>query len=191
MKYRVIRKPKSKSVKPFNSISNCLPGPFKDMWDNLSPDVKTEMIGLLFHDTMVSLVKIRECESPIEQIFALYFLKAANETGFADNAFLLFKPQKLISVTGGKVYRVDFMIQAQIYGKWVSLIVECDGHDYHERTKEQAAADKQRDRLLKAAGYEVIRFTGSEICKNPYNCALETVEFMQSIARKEVKCANQ
>lgn len=53
------------------------------------------------------------------------------------------------------------------------LIVECDGHDFHEKTKEQAARDKRRDRTLQALGYKVFRFTGSEVYKDAIACAKE------------------
>lgn len=149
--------------------------------NNLMTEVKDHLftVAQLFVIEMVS--KVNRCESPIEQIFAIYFLRGATETGFADNSFMLFEPQKEIDC-GTKIYRVDFMISAQIGGKWVSLIVECDGHDYHERTKEQARNDKSRERALKAAGYDLIRFAGSEIWSDPYKCALETIEIMRSIA---------
>jgi hypothetical protein len=49
----------------------------------------------------------------------------------------------------------------------------CDGHDYHERTKEQAERDKSRDRALKRAGYDVIHFTGREIWRDPAKWAME------------------
>lgn len=48
----------------------------------------------------------------------------------------------------------------------VYINVECDGHDFHERTKEQAARDKRRDRDLQSVGWVVARFTGSEIFKD-------------------------
>ena len=44
-----------------------------------------------------------------------------------------------------------------------SIVVELDGHDFHEKTKEQAQKDKDRDRSLTRAGYKIMRFTGSEI----------------------------
>lgn len=85
-------------------------------------------------------------------------------------------------------YRVDFLISCQFYWeptniyKKASCIVECDGHDYHERTKEQASKDKKRDRELQALGYTVFRFTGSDIWKNPTKCAQEVEDFL----RKEI-----
>lgn len=54
-----------------------------------------------------------------------------------------------------------------------SVLVECDGHDFHERTKEQAKRDRQRDRDLQRAGFQVFRFTGSEIFADPFKCAEE------------------
>ena len=63
------------------------------------------------------------------------------------------------------------------------VVVECDGHDFHERTKEQAAHDRQRDRWMQTAGWSVLRFTGSEIRRDPHGCAREVVEFLQSPRR--------
>ncbi|MDQ3254286.1 MAG: endonuclease domain-containing protein [Acidobacteriota bacterium] len=54
-----------------------------------------------------------------------------------------------------------------------NLIVECDGHDFHEKRKEQAAKDKRRDRILQSLGYRVFRFTGSEIHNDAIACAIE------------------
>ena len=74
-------------------------------------------------------------------------------------------------------WRVDFLIYAWDYGRatgraqWRRLIVECDGHDFHERTKEQAARDRSRDRAAQIAGATVLRFTGSEIHADPLACA--------------------
>ena len=72
-------------------------------------------------------------------------------------------------------YRVDFLLRwKRSYGE-VKCVVECDGHEFHERTKEQAERDKKRDRELQGAGYMVLRFTGSQIYRDPLGCAGETV----------------
>jgi len=68
-------------------------------------------------------------------------------------------------------YRVDFLITVVLAGKVIGrLAVECDGLAFHERTKEQAARDRSRDRALTLAGYKVIRFTGSEIYRDVMRC---------------------
>lgn len=65
------------------------------------------------------------------------------------------------------------------------VIVECDGHEYHERTKEQARKDKSRDRKLQSIGYPVYRYTGSEIYGDPFSCASEVVEVLTGISIEE------
>jgi very-short-patch-repair endonuclease len=76
-------------------------------------------------------------------------------------------------------YRVDFLIRCTAGQNKFEIAVECDGHDYHERTKEQASLDKARDRSLQALGYRVYRFTGSDIHRDAKACANE---IMASIA---------
>lgn len=79
-------------------------------------------------------------------------------------------------------YRVDFFILFRNGDAYEPLIVECDGHDFHERTKDQAANDKSRDRRLQVLGYHVFRFTGSEIFNNPVRCATDVFSYM--VARR-------
>lgn len=70
-------------------------------------------------------------------------------------------------------YRVDFALKVRGPDRAHLYVVECDGHAYHEKTKQQAAHDKRRDRFLQRAGWKVLRFTGSEICGDPQKCAQE------------------
>lgn len=79
---------------------------------------------------------------------------------------LLISPQAIISE-----YRVDFLIWIGFGEKICGVVVECDGHAFHEKTKEQAARDKRRDREILAAGFAVMRFTGSEIFADSHDCA--------------------
>jgi len=67
-------------------------------------------------------------------------------------------------------YVADFLVIKD--GEHPGTIIECDGHDFHERTKEQAQHDKERDRNLQSLGYKVYRFTGSEIFKSRGRCVL-------------------
>lgn len=72
-------------------------------------------------------------------------------------------------------YRVDFAV----IGYGVKIVVEVDGHDFHERTKEQAQRDKKRDRDLQAEGWSVLRFTGSEIYADADRCAREIMAMVK------------
>lgn len=60
----------------------------------------------------------------------------------------------------------------------VPVAVECDGHDFHEKTKEQAIRDKKRDRDFIAAGVPVLHFTGREIWRDPSRCVGEIGDFL-------------
>jgi very-short-patch-repair endonuclease len=61
---------------------------------------------------------------------------------------------------------------------WKKLVVECDGHDFHERTKLQAARDRARDRRSQHDGIPVFRFTGSELWADAWGRAREVIEFV-------------
>ncbi len=84
--------------------------------------------------------------------------------------------QKTID-TGSDTYRVDFYAYLTRWWHvpkqptWAPLVVEVDGHDFHDRTKEQAASDRKRDRDLLALGVPVMRYTGSEVYNDPHLCA--------------------
>lgn len=58
------------------------------------------------------------------------------------------------------------------------VVVECDGHDFHERTPEQAERDKSRDRFMVAQGLTVMRFTGRELTRDAGKCAQEVLSFL-------------
>lgn len=75
-------------------------------------------------------------------------------------------------------YKADFLIWFSRKKYVHGVVVECDGHDFHERTKEQAGRDKRRDREILAAGYPVVRFTGSEIFKDPFACAQQVLDVL-------------
>lgn len=72
---------------------------------------------------------------------------------------------------------VDFVILFPQYSK-LKIVIECDGHDFHEKTKEQVKKDKQRDRTLTKLGFKILRFSGSEIYNNPKNCVMEIEELV-------------
>ena len=60
------------------------------------------------------------------------------------------------------------------------FVIECDGHEFHQKTKEQVERDNTRMRNLQKAGYEVIRFSGTEIWHRPYKCAKEVLNIILS-----------
>jgi very-short-patch-repair endonuclease len=73
-------------------------------------------------------------------------------------------------------YRFDFCAFCSS-GK--SFFIECDGHEFHERTKQQAARDRSKDRAAQLVGHAILRFTGSEIYNKPRICAEEVVQLIE------------
>lgn len=146
----------------------------------------------------------RQCEyaaehaqSPIEELFlaALWaspFLPNKHiESGHGCSAWLSdpSDPDQLSIEAQAKVgtYRVDFLLTLRCPHQGASaakLAIECDGHDFHEKTKAQAAHDKKRDRFFASVGLPVLRFTGSEIHKNAAGCVGEAIALLVKLRRE-------
>lgn len=73
-------------------------------------------------------------------------------------------------------WKVDLVLWFEYGRHRGGVAIECDGHEFHEKTKEQAARDKKRDRDIVCAGYPMLRFTGSEIYRDPVACANQVKE---------------
>ena len=65
-----------------------------------------------------------------------------------------------------------------------NLIVECDGHEFHDRTKEQASRDRERDRRLQKLGYPVFRYTGADIWGDVFKCALDALKSLDDMTNE-------
>lgn len=130
------------------------------------------------------------CESPIERGLAVMITLLAHLRG---NGTRLLEKGVLLpndTVVDGRdtlrlapqypirKYRVDLLVGFSGAGTLDEgyIAVECDGHDFHEKTREQAQRDKSRDRILSSEVAKVIRFTGSEIYKDPWACANEVLD---------------
>ena len=57
------------------------------------------------------------------------------------------------------------------------LIVECDGYQYHSNNH-SFTNDRERDRILRSRGYQVLRFSGQEIISNPLGKAEELMNYL-------------
>jgi hypothetical protein len=139
---------------------------------------------------------------------AVYYRMQRQEYGerYWDFPALCIEPQAELGE-----YRVDFLVSATDFGPdfehpvrvrssnapagveevpnyketTVHMIVECDGHDWHDRTKDQASRDRERDRYLQKLGYPVFRYTGADIWKDVFGCAQEAIETLLDSAHKK------
>ncbi len=96
---------------------------------------------------------------------------------------VIVEPQKVIATEQDR-YRADvlvYIVAADDQGRGIApepLVVEVDGHEFHERTKFQAARDRQRDRAMIAEGFRVVRFTGQEVYRAAEQCAQEVARLV-------------
>lgn len=145
-----------------------------------------------------------KCESPIEKymLISLAFMEDENTS---------FDTIRLVPATGRKFeelsgrthrddeqrtwiypqvavgrYRVDFLLVVECFHETKSrfIAIECDGHDFHEKTKRQAGRERAREREIQAAGITVLRFTGSEIFRDANRCASEVMRQIEQMRQQ-------
>lgn len=127
----------------------------------------------------------KQPESPLEAAFALWW--SVLEMVMAPHQLPMLMRQ-FETKCGDQTYRLDFAIhkpgaksRAVTAGIAVSeldglgireplIAVEVDGHEFHERTKEQVAYRNRRDRELLQAGWKVLHVSGSEFDADPMHC---------------------
>ncbi len=119
-----------------------------------------------------------KAQSPIEAIFWMWWVTLESiEPGGNGFPFSLL-PQHEIE---DSKYRLDFAIPEHM------IAVELDGHEFHEKTKEQVTYRNQRDRHLQAAGWTVFHFSGSEL----YRGQIEVVAAVVDLARARHEAAKK
>lgn len=164
---------------------NKLPDKCKEMFfdevSKVSAGVSFEEMGKICNSVFLDIFEFYEyCESPIEQIFLFAF----SIFNVRNKPLCVLYPQEEITCKDGTNFRADFLLCISevlvAHGfepiNDVKLIIECDGHEFHERTKEQVARDNNRDLALKNEGYEVIHFSGSQIYNDPIGCVEKAMD---------------
>lgn len=130
-------------------------------------------------------------QSPIEDMLIGALMWLNMDWGGMPEACLFDSPDKWADWTDDKAlrfwikpqaeiagYRVDILMWFSVGNDFAGVAIECDGHAFHEKTKEQASRDKKRDREILKAGFPVVRFSGSDIFKSPEDCASQVGEIL-------------
>jgi hypothetical protein len=129
-------------------------------------------------------VMSRLCESPIEVMLGSAIAMADLFDDYGSPKIIIcsqgeeeahYGPEARLLIPQYKIdgYRLDFVLKEPPF----MVAIECDGHDFHERTKQQAARDRQKDRAIQHGGMHILRFTGSEINRDPSGCAHQALFF--------------
>lgn len=133
-------------------------------------------IGSVFPDILARL-KIGYdigdlCDSPIEiQLgIAIVRLFDQNRVGlsYQEQPLPLTKGLYFVPQFSWSYYRSDWAIVDSRIG--AALLVECDGKAFHS-SPAQIAHDAKKDAAALAAGFQTVRFTGSQILHDAAGCA--------------------
>lgn len=149
-----------------------------------------------FSQSMYSQM-LESLESPIEDLFYIACNALCETEGIEVNPepefgclpdgkidFETFKPGRGIVIRPqAKIgpYRVDFLMEMHGFAPeeiYTPVIVELDGHDFHDKDKRQRSYEKARDRFLVKEKYKVLHFTGSDVVADPYRVAFEALEML-------------
>lgn len=66
----------------------------------------------------------------------------------------------------------------------MKIIIECDGYKYHS-SKSSFESDRKRDRIFQSLGYKVIRYSGTEIYRDPIEVASDLFNTITAIDKNE------
>jgi very-short-patch-repair endonuclease len=122
------------------------------------------------------------CQSPLEERFLILvksFIGEFSNVYFIDN----------IKITSMRAdwgnYKVDFIAfyyDSENKSLKPMFIVELDSDEYHHTNVNQVYKDKERDQIIIAQmGLPIIRFTFSDVFKNPGYCRSILIETIQTI----------
>ena len=184
-----------------------------DQWYRSQHPLRADVVRAQAHKYIDRTFQLQQrffekCESPIEEAMASAFLVAADyfSDGPADLNLgdisrtpdwgtVMISPQAQIGD-----YRVDFLLRYRtVLPKFEGselvrdveadkqMVVECDGHDFHERTKEQASRDKERDRTLQSVSFLVFRFSGADIWRDVFGCATQALKALIDATNTEAE----
>jgi very-short-patch-repair endonuclease len=118
-----------------------------------------------------------------ELVFLLWFEWLCMFGGRTRDRAFMARAQQTLELEGER-FRPDFIIVpadpllaalGEAVGAEMKIAVELDGHDFHERTKEQVKLRDRRDRVLQRHGWIVLHISGSELVREPQVEALKEV----------------
>lgn len=154
----------------------------------------------LEHAMLLALTLVSGDRMGSESGKGFYFAHGGRPADVDDYEYISIEPQAVFGE-----YRVDFLITLSSLDPIVAartreqnesrlltdsdytdrkIVVECDGHDFHDRTRAQASRDRERDRALQALGLRVFRYTGSDVWRDVMSCAVEVIDALQREMRE-------
>jgi len=163
-----------------------IPSNIQDILD-VASEYAAKMEQERFRAELWSRIRESVIKSPIEQalFIGIHTVAKSNFMDFSEplsatevSPGLSITPQKKIGP-----YYADFVVE--FYRRndsgtnlLRSVVVECDGTAFHERTEKERRHEKLRDRYMQKMDLKVFRYTGKEILDNPYKVAKEIISYV-------------
>jgi very-short-patch-repair endonuclease len=140
----------------------------------VAANVREELLAMAdyiansWYSDVIDEFQVNKIESPLEQIFYAYW-----KLGKYNEEFCL-RPQFKIAS-----YRVDFYVDpskyfieilkapAEYLQEIPQIVIELDGHQWHEKDPIQVEKDKKRERAIVELGFTLLRYSGREMIQNP------------------------
>jgi hypothetical protein len=124
-----------------------------------------QCVGKDFERSVFGIVDRHNIVSPIEQIFLMEWCYAKVEDLYS----LKLQPQEPIRTAAGEFFLDYLVTSTHDSTPKFAVAIELDGHEFHEKTKEQVLQDK--------------RFSGAEVVRNCKNCIKEVISFIEQMRR--------
>lgn len=133
-----------------------------------------------FEEQRAMLVNaINLCESHVESMLLVaLFAQSLPDGSYAFGLRGSVRRWELATQHAVGKYRVDIAV----LNAATKLAIEVDGHDWHERTREQACSEKARERALQDAGWLVRRYAGTEVWRDSIRCAKSILDGLDTLA---------
>lgn len=142
-------------------------------------------------DRMLRSKTLMSFDSPLELIFWMWFSAAGRYQTYYPLSQIVLEQQPEL-VIGGQIFHSDFAVRINepLWNKAIDaglmtlpkLLVELDGHTFHERTVEQVQRRDRRDRAFQQDGWRVFHFSYTEFTTKPDVCVDEVFDVAASAA---------
>ena len=158
-------------------------------------DISAEIVESPIERLMKSAFLMREYKKIAASILNISFIINEDMNTIEDAVnHAVRSPFMIVVMSQAKIgpYRSDFLAafnpgRSGSKSALKLLAIECDGHEFHQKTKQQAASDRARDRYFLKQGVPVMRFTGSEIWENAINCVDDVISYFSKCEEENLK----
>ncbi len=175
---------------------NVVTGPATEM-ELIEREIRATIEAEEEHLRIIIANAVQGCESPIERVI-MAALVAKNYGDLAGDKAIIYSRGRtyaecrpafdglhIWAQVACDGYRLDFLAMDVFDGVIQRhTVIEVDGHDYHERTRRQASHDKRRDRHFTKKGWQVLRYTGSDVWRAPSECAWEILQTARGLGEE-------